>query len=93
MRPFSSFHCSQKDTVDTTKHTPQLIHLISLFPSGDLPASATVARKLLAGSWLCATWSECVAFARRKFEKYFNHKARQLLAHFPEGECSAKGHK
>ena len=65
-----------------------IILLISLFPlpSGDLPASATVARKLLAGSWLCASWSECLAFARRKFEKYFNHKARQLLAHFPEGK-------
>ena len=51
-----------------------------------MPASATVARKLLSDSWLCATWAECLAFARRKFEKYFNHKAKQLLAHFPKGK-------
>ena len=56
-------------------------------PPGDVPASATVARKLLSDSWLCASWAECVAFARRKFEKYFNHKAKQLLTHFPKGEC------
>ncbi len=29
------------------------------------------------------TWPECVALARIKFEKYFNHKARQLLVLLP----------
>lgn len=28
-------------------------------------------------------WCACVALARLKFEKYFNHKARHLLHHFP----------
>lgn len=28
-------------------------------------------------------WSQCVVMGRLKFEKYFNHKARQLLASFP----------
>lgn len=30
-----------------------------------------------------ATWPQCVALARVKFEKYFNHKARQLISAFP----------
>ncbi|GFO14677.1 ubiquitin-like modifier-activating enzyme 6 [Plakobranchus ocellatus] len=30
-----------------------------------------------------SSWSECVAFARIRFEKYFNHKAKQLLHVFP----------
>ncbi|KAM4707570.1 ubiquitin-like modifier-activating enzyme 6 isoform 1-T2 [Discoglossus pictus] len=29
------------------------------------------------------TWSQCVELARLKFEKYFNHKAQQLLHSFP----------
>ncbi|XP_064609077.1 ubiquitin-like modifier-activating enzyme 6 [Liolophura sinensis] len=29
------------------------------------------------------TWEHCVQLARLKFEKYFNHKARQLLYSFP----------
>ncbi|XP_050399847.1 ubiquitin-like modifier-activating enzyme 6 [Patella vulgata] len=29
------------------------------------------------------TWSDCVRLARLKFEKYFNHKAKQLLHSFP----------
>ncbi|EDO38775.1 predicted protein [Nematostella vectensis] len=29
------------------------------------------------------TWGECVALARVKFEKYFNHKAKQLIHAFP----------
>ena len=29
------------------------------------------------------TWADCVRLARLKFEKYFNHKARQLLTSFP----------
>ncbi|XP_075463762.1 ubiquitin-like modifier-activating enzyme 6 [Ascaphus truei] len=29
------------------------------------------------------TWPHCVALARLKFEKYFNHKAQQLLHSFP----------
>ena len=72
---------------------PPSLHIIflsiSILLSGDIPpASAAVARKLLSsdGGWLCASWAECIAFARRKFEKYFNHKARQLLSHFPEGK-------
>ncbi|KAG8454317.1 hypothetical protein GDO86_000819 [Hymenochirus boettgeri] len=28
-------------------------------------------------------WTQCVALARHKFEKYFNHKAKQLLHSFP----------
>ncbi|GAB6032431.1 Ubiquitin-like modifier-activating enzyme 6 [Chamberlinius hualienensis] len=28
-------------------------------------------------------WSQCLVMARLKFEKYFNHKARQLLHKFP----------
>eukprot|EP00051_Salpingoeca_urceolata_P006913 m.91570 g.91570 ORF g.91570 m.91570 type:complete len:1078 (-) comp15042_c0_seq4:33-3266(-) len=28
-------------------------------------------------------WPDCVALARKKFEKYFNHKARHLLQAFP----------
>lgn len=28
-------------------------------------------------------WLECITMARKKFEKYFNHKARNLLAAFP----------
>ncbi|XP_021348773.1 ubiquitin-like modifier-activating enzyme 6 isoform X2 [Mizuhopecten yessoensis] len=28
-------------------------------------------------------WCECVVLARLKFEKYFNHRARHLLHHFP----------
>ncbi|KAK3761216.1 hypothetical protein RRG08_022616 [Elysia crispata] len=30
-----------------------------------------------------SSWPECVAFARIRFEKYFNHKAKQLLYAFP----------
>eukprot|EP00039_Didymoeca_costata_P007978 m.106253 g.106253 ORF g.106253 m.106253 type:complete len:1031 (+) comp13900_c0_seq4:341-3433(+) len=30
-----------------------------------------------------ATWNDCIGFARAKFEKYFNHKARHLLDAFP----------
>lgn len=29
------------------------------------------------------SWAQCVALARVKFEKYFNHKAQQLVASFP----------
>ncbi|KAM4809981.1 ubiquitin-like modifier-activating enzyme 6 [Rhinophrynus dorsalis] len=29
------------------------------------------------------TWTQCVELARLKFEKYFNHKAQQLLHSFP----------
>ncbi|EDV26442.1 uncharacterized protein TRIADDRAFT_54436 [Trichoplax adhaerens] len=29
------------------------------------------------------TWEDCIRIARIKFEKYFNHKARQLLDAFP----------
>ncbi|CAC5382570.1 UBE1L2 [Mytilus coruscus] len=30
-----------------------------------------------------ATWSDCIKLGRLKFEKYFNHRAKQLLHHFP----------
>lgn len=29
------------------------------------------------------TWQDCVAMARLKLEKYFNHRAQQLLHSFP----------
>lgn len=35
------------------------------------------------------SWAECVALARIKFEKYFNHKAKQLLSAFPL-DCKTK---
>jgi len=36
-------------------------------------------------------WKECVAFARLKFEKYFNHKAKQLVSSFPEDTLLTSG--
>ncbi|XP_076101717.1 ubiquitin-like modifier-activating enzyme 6 isoform X1 [Mytilus galloprovincialis] len=30
-----------------------------------------------------AAWSDCIKLGRLKFEKYFNHRAKQLLHHFP----------
>ena len=30
-----------------------------------------------------STWTDCLKFARKKFEKYFLHKALRLLHHFP----------
>ncbi|XP_022102923.1 ubiquitin-like modifier-activating enzyme 6 [Acanthaster planci] len=30
-----------------------------------------------------SSWAECISIARIKFEKYFNHKAKQLLSAFP----------
>lgn len=41
----------------------------------------------------CADWSACLAFARNKFEKYFSHKAKQLLASFPVNKAAAEGEK
>eukprot|EP00048_Salpingoeca_helianthica_P016079 m.230351 g.230351 ORF g.230351 m.230351 type:complete len:1021 (-) comp17989_c0_seq1:244-3306(-) len=37
------------------------------------------------------SWHDCVALARAKFEKYFNHKARQLLTSFPPETALADG--
>lgn len=55
-----------------------------------------VIKKLLGGSNLdgcvqvskilhnrCTDWRDSVKIARLKFEKYFNHRAKQLLHHFP----------
>ncbi len=44
------------------------------------------------GGAACPTWQACLAFARNKFEKYFAHKARQLLVNFPvEGDGEEAG--
>ncbi|XP_072037790.1 LOW QUALITY PROTEIN: ubiquitin-like modifier-activating enzyme 6 [Amphiura filiformis] len=37
------------------------------------------------------TWDRCVATARIKFEKYFNHKAKQLLYSFPPDAKTSEG--
>ncbi|RUS91761.1 hypothetical protein EGW08_000469 [Elysia chlorotica] len=38
-----------------------------------------------------SSWPECVAFARIRFEKYFNHKAKQLLHAFPADKVLEDG--
>lgn len=37
-------------------------------------------------------WNDCITVARLKFEKYFNHKAKQLLHNFPLGSQLENGH-
>ena len=38
-----------------------------------------------------SNFSDCVSMARNKFEKYFNHKARQLLTNFPSEAVNRDG--
>ena len=53
---------------------------------GSVPDGAALAYKMLTGlgSGTKPSWRDCVTFARLKFEKYFNHKAKQLLSSFPQ---------
>ncbi|CAF0838485.1 unnamed protein product [Adineta steineri] len=39
----------------------------------------------------CTNWNECVNLAREKFDKYFSHKARDLLHKFPADMVDDKG--
>ncbi|XP_061426890.1 ubiquitin-like modifier-activating enzyme 6 [Lethenteron reissneri] len=68
---FSKFWESQR--------SPKL--LLERLHTGESPEGAIQAVKLL--SRRCTCWEECVMLARVKFEKYFNHKAKQLLHAFP----------
>jgi molybdopterin/thiamine biosynthesis adenylyltransferase len=64
--------------------------LIERVERGDLPETSCLANKFLS-SWICSTWPDCVAFARNKFEKYFKHKAMQLVVNFPEDCQTSSG--
>jgi ubiquitin-activating enzyme E1-like protein 2 len=44
-----------------------------------------VAQTIKLASTRPVDWNGCVSFARSKFEKYFNHKAKNLLLAFPVG--------
>ncbi|XP_059081150.1 ubiquitin-like modifier-activating enzyme 6 [Tigriopus californicus] len=47
-----------------------------------MPQECLLVKKVL-NEWQCTSWNDCVILARNKFEKYFNHKALQLLVNFP----------
>eukprot|EP00094_Tigriopus_californicus_P006202 TCALIF_05968-PA protein Name:"Similar to UBA6 Ubiquitin-like modifier-activating enzyme 6 (Homo sapiens)" AED:0.31 eAED:0.31 QI:0/0.66/0.4/0.9/0.55/0.7/10/0/684 len=49
---------------------------------GQMPQECLLVKKVL-NEWQCTSWNDCVILARNKFEKYFNHKALQLLVNFP----------
>lgn len=55
-----------------------------------LPPNALLVKKILETS-ICVDWKGCVAWARNKFEKYFNHKARHLLENFPADSKTSSG--
>jgi len=61
-----------------------------------LPEHAVAAAKLFAdagGVASCSTWADCVSWARNKFEKYFSHKAKQLITSFPIAQLEGKEEK
>ncbi|CAF4774469.1 unnamed protein product [Rotaria sp. Silwood1] len=39
----------------------------------------------------CINWNDCLSLAREKFDKYFSHKARDLLHKFPADMIDDKG--
>lgn len=55
--------------------------LLEILQSGDEPESVYRVIKML--KQRPANWAECVARSRIEFEKYYNHKAKQLLHAFP----------
>ncbi|XP_039269540.2 ubiquitin-like modifier-activating enzyme 6 [Styela clava] len=59
-----------------------IIELVNKYlMSGNNLRDASVTLRLL--SEAPTTWFDCVVYARRKFEKLFNHKAKDLLKAFP----------
>ncbi|XP_060070684.1 ubiquitin-like modifier-activating enzyme 6 [Ylistrum balloti] len=63
----------------TTQGQPQQV--IDNLKQGSPLEGAIQISKILRGKPI--DWGSCVVLARLKFEKYFNHKARHLLHHFP----------
>lgn len=55
--------------------------IIQILESGQNVNGLSLVLKVL--SLRPKSWKDCVEFARKKFEKYFSHKARQLLSLFP----------
>ncbi|CAG5125849.1 unnamed protein product [Candidula unifasciata] len=60
---------------------PDLQAVVQELLSGTSINGAVKVSKLLANQ--PKSWSDCVALARIRFEKYFNHKAKNLLHAFP----------
>ncbi len=53
--------------------------------TGGMPENSIPTMRMLSdgGGAACQNWLDCLTFARNKFEKYFNHKARQLIVNLP----------
>ncbi|XP_038073495.1 ubiquitin-like modifier-activating enzyme 6 [Patiria miniata] len=63
----------------TNNGSPEVV--IKKFNDSEQPENSMAVIKLLKNRPV--SWAECVSTARVKFEKYFNHKAKQLLSVFP----------
>lgn len=64
------------------QENPDTSVVTSRLTSGSVVDGAVTVAKILSNQ--PANWGDCVKFARWKFEKYFNHRAKQLLHIFPE---------
>ena len=65
------------------KRKPERFNEFFAASSEDDSAEARLVAKLMDDQLNISTWAESLIFARNKFEKYFNHKPRRLLSHFP----------
>ena len=63
--------------------------VLAKMQQGNLPENCVTSVKILERK--VANFKECVGQARGKFEKYFNHKARDLIHAFPDGHKNSDG--
>uniref|UniRef100_A0A0B7B891 E1 ubiquitin-activating enzyme n=2 Tax=Arion vulgaris TaxID=1028688 RepID=A0A0B7B891_9EUPU len=72
-----------------TEAHPDLRNVSQILLSGTSIDGAVKVSKLLSSRPKC--WSDCVALSRLRFEKYFNHKAKNLLHAFPADKTLEDG--